>query len=38
MYPYAILKIGGEGILYFYDLFLAIGVIAALLLADRMTV
>lgn len=38
MYPYAILEIGGEGILYFYDLFLAVGMIAALLLADRMTV
>lgn len=37
MYHYPILKIGGEGILYLYDLFIMIGVIAAFIFADRMT-
>lgn len=38
MYPYALIKIGGEGVLYFYDLLLSVGIIVIMLLADKLTV
>lgn len=37
MYPYAILKIGDKSLLTLYELFILVGVLAAFLLADRMT-
>lgn len=36
MYPYPILKIAGQPVLYLYDLFLALGVIVALIVSDSL--